>query len=59
MFDLINQLNWCGNTKLGSLGLALPLPISNFGELNVNQLLPTENNNVIQDLSMFLNGQVR
>ncbi|CAB5205145.1 unnamed protein product [Rhizophagus irregularis] len=54
MFDLITQLNWRGNTKLGSLGLAFPLPISNFGEVDVNKLLPTENNNVIQDLSMTL-----
>ncbi|CAB4388533.1 unnamed protein product [Rhizophagus irregularis] len=57
MFDLITQLNWRGNTKLGSLGLAFPLPISNFGEVDVNKLLPTENNNVIQDLSMTLNGK--
>ncbi|RIA94768.1 tubulin domain-containing protein, partial [Glomus cerebriforme] len=57
MFDLITQLNWRGNTKLGSLGLALPFPISSFGEVDVNKLLCTENNNVIQDLSMTLNGE--
>ena len=57
MFDLITRLNWRGNTKLGSLGLALPLPISNFGEVDVNKLLYTEKNNVIQDLSMILNGE--
>ncbi|CAG8437346.1 15521_t:CDS:10 [Funneliformis caledonium] len=57
MYDLINRLNWRGNTKLGSLGLALPLPISNFGEVDVDRLLPTSNNNIIQDLSMALNGQ--
>ncbi|CAI2163768.1 11767_t:CDS:10 [Funneliformis geosporum] len=57
MFDLINRLNWRGNTKLGSLGLAFPLPISNFGEVDADRLLPTSNNNVIQDLSMASNGQ--
>jgi hypothetical protein len=55
MFELINQLNWRGDTKLGSLGLALPLPISKFGEIDVNKLLNTENN-VVHDLSMTLNG---
>ncbi|CAG8817648.1 21919_t:CDS:2, partial [Racocetra persica] len=54
MHDLVTRLNWRGNTKIGTLGFALPLPMSVYGDVDVQTLLPNDDRSVINDLSFPL-----
>ncbi|CAG8469540.1 10675_t:CDS:10 [Cetraspora pellucida] len=51
MHDLVTRLNWRGNTKIGTLGFAFPLPMSVYGDVDVQKLLPDDDRSVINDLS--------
>ncbi|CAG8526737.1 2623_t:CDS:10 [Dentiscutata erythropus] len=52
MHDFVTRLNWHGNTKIGTLGFAFPLPMSVYGDIDTQTLLPNDDRSVLNDLSL-------
>ncbi|KAG9293707.1 hypothetical protein G9A89_019044 [Geosiphon pyriformis] len=54
MTNLFSQINWLGNTNIGTLASAFPFPIGPYGGLDVADKLD-QNNNLLEELSVKVN----
>ncbi|KAF0427634.1 tubulin nucleotide-binding domain-like protein [Gigaspora margarita] len=51
MHDFVTRLNWHGNTKIGTLDFAFPLPMNVYGDIDTQTLLSNDDRSVLNDLS--------